>query len=106
MSQDNAGTPQTPGNGPTSPRVVTERLERVEANVYSLQTRVNSLEAKQVDTRRTMDLLRVMVESIVAAQSEIRDDLGILKAGNEAMGVLLQKVDDIGLKVGKMLEGK
>lgn len=92
MSNDSARLP--PGDGMAQPQPDTQRLTAVELRVTSLETEMLLLRTKHTDTRRTLDLLRVMVEGIVTSQGAIRESLGQLAARDEKLVPLIQLLDE------------
>lgn len=94
---------RAPGNSSgdsEQPKTDTQRLRAVEADVHSLKNRVGSLETRADTTKRTLDILRVMVEGIVTSQASIRDDQGVVKA---SVGLLLEKVEGMSDKLDRHL---
>lgn len=102
MSEQNSA-PGTPSGNSGQPQTDTQRLRAVEAKVHSLIPRVDALEARQQDTKRRLDLLRSLVESVLSAQGSIRDDLGELKAAVEVVGNLVGHVEDLGRKIDRLI---
>lgn len=93
MSEQNSA-PGTPSGNSGQPQTDTQRLMAVETRVTSLETEMLLLRTKHTDTRRTLDLLRVMVEGIATSQGAIRESLGQLAARDEKLVPLIQLLDE------------
>lgn len=84
------------------PKTDTQRLRAVEVAVQSLVPRVAKLEERTTETRRSLEILKVMVTTVLDKQEEIRDSLGVMSATRDAVVVIMEKLDMLDRKIDKL----
>ena len=68
----------------------------------NLSPRVAKLEERTTETRRTLEILKVMVTTVLDGQQAIRDELGVITATRDAVVGLMGKLDDLSVKIDRL----